>query len=115
MIEKNGWTGFLHEYARRNEGEPTRVGVFESHDGVVHDYWLEDGLPLLGFDCYENRGKVHIDILFDNLTHSIDDAVMIVEWRGDEIGTDTGLDILDSDGRSTIIRFETWPSVSGDN
>jgi hypothetical protein len=111
-INKTDWTEFLKEYSSRNEGQPTRLGVFKTSDGVTEDLWIEDGLPLLALDVYLNKGTTRIDVLFENYTHSIDGVVRLVEVDGDR--TDHGLDISDVDGSTTVMRFENWPLKSGD-
>ena len=102
----------MKEYSLRNEGRPTRLGVFETSAGVANDYWIEDGLPLVGLDAYLNKGRTRVDILFENYTHSIDNAAKLVEVDGDE--TDHGLDISDAEGNTTLLRFENWPAKSED-
>jgi hypothetical protein len=48
MIDKQDWQAFLGDLSRRNAGRPTRLGVFSPSYGTIADYWLEDGLPLVG-------------------------------------------------------------------
>lgn len=104
IIDETNWPAFLKEYSVRNEGRPTRLGVFESRDGVANDYWLECDLPLVGLDAYPDKGTTRVDILFNNYTHSIDAAVSLVMINGN--GPDHGLDIIDAEGKTTIMRFE---------
>jgi hypothetical protein len=112
IIDKTDWVDFLRGYSARNQGRPTRLGVFEESDGVINDYWIEDGLPLIAVDAYPDDGETTVDILFDTYTHSIDGAAKLVSIEGD--GKDQGLDILDSDGKTTVMRFENWLSRSED-
>jgi hypothetical protein len=112
IIKETNWRTFLREYSQRNQGRPTRLGVFETRDGVANDYWIEDGLPLVAFDVYPDNAKTKVDIVFENYTHSIDGASGLVSINGS--GTDQGLDILDAEGKATIIRFENWPARSED-
>lgn len=111
-IDKTNWTDFFREYSARNKGRPTRLGIFETRDGVANDFWIEDGLPLVALDVYTKNGKTRVDILFENYTHPIDDAANLVHIGGDEGGH--GLDIQDADGKTTLLRFENWPLTSED-
>src|SRR5690348_4695716 len=106
-IEQNEWSKFLREYSDRNHGRPTRLGVFQVEAGATNDYWIEDGLPLIAVDAYMNRGQVRIDLLFENFTHSIEGASNIVCLRNGD--ANDGLDISDSEGTTTQLRFEDWP------
>ena len=101
-IESKKWAEFLKDYSKRNEDRPTRLGVFERTNGIADDFWIEDGLPLLGLDAYPTKGAIHVDILFEAYTHPIDGVASIVE-------VDEGLDISDTKGRTTVLRFEDWP------
>jgi hypothetical protein len=106
VIDQANWSTFLKEYSERNEGKPTRIGVFEVGEGFSNDYWIEDGLPLVGLDAYPDRDKKRIDILFENYTHSIDDVAEVRCIDGPV--NDQGLDIADKHGRITHLRFEDW-------
>jgi hypothetical protein len=106
IIDRTKWPLFLREYGTQNKGRPTRLGVFETPNGVANDYWLEDGLPLVALDTYTNNGRTRIDIVFENYTHSIDGVTELTEI--DREGMDHGLDISE-EGRTTVMRFEDWP------
>ena len=107
VIDSNNWTTFLQDYGKRHEDRPTRLGVFENHEGDTEDLWIEDGLPLKGLAAYTTRGAIHVDIMLKEYTHPIDGVARIVDVAGDsEI---EGLDISDAKGRTTILRFEDWP------
>lgn len=79
----------------------------------MQDYWLEDGLPLTGIDVDshdEHQGPT-VEIMLGSdekghMTHVVKDArfVRIVLSASGE--TD-GLDIEDSEGKTTVLRFET--------
>jgi hypothetical protein len=96
------WTNFLKYYSEQNQGRATRLGVFEKGD----DYWIEDGLPLLGIDIDSSGAIPSIEILLgEELTHSIKDVKNItVNFSLDEVND--GLDITDTEGKTTILRFE---------
>lgn len=107
-INKTEWPEFLKSYGSRNAGRPTRLGVFETRDGVTDDYWLEDGLPLIGLDSAPKAGRTEVEIFLDNFTHSIADATKLVSVE--DGGKEQGIDIAGADGKTTIMRFENWPS-----
>ena len=112
VIDSKNWAEFLKGYSERNEDRPTRLGVFERHNGNADDFWIEDGLPLMGLDAYPNKGAMHVDIMLKNYTHTIDGVARIVDLAGDSV--DEGLDIWDTQGRTTILRFEDWPAKKED-
>jgi hypothetical protein len=112
VIDQSNWAEFLKKYSERNEGKCTRMGVFDNSDGVTNDYWIEDGLPLIGLDSYSEKGRRRIDILFENYTHSIDDAAVLVSIG--EAGADDGLDISDTRGVTTQLRIEDWKPNSNE-
>lgn len=104
-IDELQWVAFLREYTDRNKGRPTRLGVFEVSHGAAHDYWIEDGLPLVALDAHRRYGRSRVDVYVGDYTHSIEGANKLVHVSGDE---KDGLDILDSEGNTTVIRFENW-------
>jgi hypothetical protein len=106
ITDQTQWPLFLREYGTQHKGRPTRLGVFETPNGIANDYWIEDGLPLVALDTYTNNGKTRIDIVFDNYTHSIDGVTGLAEITRE--GAGEGLDISE-EGRTTVMRFEDWP------
>jgi Family of unknown function (DUF5335) len=99
-VNKHTWINFLNFYNVENSGRATRLGVFENG----HDYWLEDGLPLVGVDFDPHYNAVQL-MLGDKMTHTIRNVQKIqINFTLDEIND--GLDITDADGRTTILRFE---------
>ena len=113
LIDKTEWRAFLQSYGSRNAGRPTRLGVFDTHDGVTDDYWLEDGLPLVGLDSAPKGSTTAVEIFLDSFTHSIEDATELISVEGD--GKEQGIDICGADGKTTVMRFETWPSKIEDH
>ena len=105
-INEMNWTAFMREYSKRNQGRATRLGIFEASTGATNDYWIHDGVPVVALDGYSKNGKFTVDLFFTGFTHSIDGAARIV--RIAESGMDDGLDILDAQGRTTMLRFENW-------
>jgi hypothetical protein len=107
IIDHANWKSFLRRYSDQNEGKPTRLGIMDIKDDVANDYWLEDGLPLIGLDVYPDKGKTRVDIIFDDFTHSIDAATTLVHVNGEH--RDYGLDVTDAEGKTAVLRFENWP------
>ena len=104
MIGKPDWREFLKNFSSRHEGERTRLGVFEIHDGVVNDLWIEDGAPLVGIDIDTKDGKRTIGIALEHFRHSIENVTTITQINGETV--EGGLDIRDDEGKTTILRFE---------
>lgn len=99
------WAPFIKFYSEQNNGRKTRLGVFENADEVVHDYWIEDGLPLIGIDINVTGELPAIEIMLESYVHSVDDARDLrVHYSLD--GSEDGIDITRSDGTTTILRFE---------
>lgn len=99
-VKKYTWTNFLQYYSEQNIGRPTRVGVFDNGN----DYWLEDGLLLTGIDFDSHDNTIEI-LLGDVMTHTVKNVKTVkISFSLDEIND--GLDITDSEGKTTILRFE---------
>lgn len=112
IIEKPNWKEFLRKFSMRHRGERTRLGVFEINDGVVNDLWIEDGAPLVGIDIDTKEGRQTIGISFEHFRHSIENVWVINRVNGEQV--DGGLDIQDSEGKITALRFEDYPIASED-
>ena len=81
------------------------IFFFEREGNVVTDYWIEDGLPLLGIDIEPADGLPAIEVLLEGYSHSIDAARSLhVHFSHD--AEEDGLDITDDHGKTTILRFE---------
>ena len=94
------WQNFLTFYGEQNLRRPTRIGVFERET----DYWLENGLPLLGLDIDTKDKLPTIEIMLENFTHTIKNARKIsMHFSLD--GQEDGLDVTDAEGGVTILRF----------
>jgi hypothetical protein len=106
IIEISEWPEFLKSFTEKNAGRPTRLGLFKKKDSVVDDYWLEDGLPLVGIDIDESQAGPGLEILLGSYTHSIDDAVEL-KVAGEPGSAEEGIDIVASNGVTTVLRFET--------
>jgi hypothetical protein len=102
---KNAWNSILRSYTEQNKGRPTRLGIFEQQTDVYNDYWLEDGLPFTGIDVDTHDGLPTIEILLGDYTHVIPGARSL-KVNFDVDNDNDGLDIVDSEGKTTILRFE---------
>ncbi|HZT60806.1 MAG TPA: DUF5335 family protein [Pyrinomonadaceae bacterium] len=107
------WEPYLREFNRQNGARLTRLGVMKS-DGGVEDLWLEDGLQLSGIDLdTEGDEAPSVEIMLGgegasgrNVTRTVVRARKVV-IRLDAEGRGEGLDIEDSAGATTVLRFET--------
>ena len=91
---------FLQFYSKENSGRPTRLGVFDNEN----DYWIEDGILLGGIDFDKHGDSIEI-MLGDVMTHTVKNVKMI-KISFSLNGVNDGLDITDSEGKTTILRFE---------
>ncbi len=99
------WTEQLRLFNLENRGRPTRLGVFEPTNGVLNDYWLEDGLPFEGV-VIDKKGKVtKVEILLAGYEHVIDDARRF-EIHFTLNGGEDGVNVVNAGGATTILRFE---------
>jgi hypothetical protein len=108
----HSWSKFLRLFSQQNNGRPTRIGVFEGDAGRMNDYWVEDGLPLLGIDLDpEGRNAPSLEIMLGgadgarHMTHTVSQARFVKIVLSPDGETD-GLDIEDGEGKTTILRFE---------
>lgn len=111
---QHNWSVFLKLFSEQNLKRLTRIGVFEGEPGEMSDYWIEAGLPLAGVDV-DTHSKVEpvVEIMLgdaakddsSHLTHTVHNArfVRIVLSASGEAD---GLDIENSEGETTILRFE---------
>jgi len=99
------WDKFLKFYSEQYKGRRTRLGVFEQSQGVTNDFWIEDGLPILGIDLDSSGDRPTVEVLLNGYSHSVADAQGLnVHFSLD--GDEDGLDIIHGNGTSTILRFE---------
>jgi len=97
---------FLRFYAKMFAGQPTRLGVLQNANGTTIDYWLEDGLPFVGIGVDPASEARSVEITVGRLTHTIKDfRKLTANFSSDE--TENVLDIVDANGNTTILRFET--------
>ncbi len=103
--KQHEWNKYLSFFCEQNLGRQTRLGVFEEKNGVVTDYWLESGLPLVAIDLDMGEGLAAIQITVGSYTHVVKDAAKLdfqFSFKGDE----DGIDIHGADHKTTILRFE---------
>ncbi len=115
VTKQHNWSTFLKLFSEQNRMRPTRLGVFEGEPGAMTEYWIEDGMPLVGIDV-EVRGEdaPTIEIMLGDstktdssyLTHNVDGArftKIVLSANGEA----DGLEIEDFEGKTTILRFES--------
>ena len=112
-IEKSAATDFatfLQLYGARHLAQPTRLGVFVPGREAFVDYWMEDGLPLAGI-AVEPGAETNVEIMLGrpgderHLTHTVKDVRAVkLELQSD--ATKTVLELVDGEGRVTVLRFE---------
>ena len=109
--QSHEWEKYLKFFSAQNAGRMTRLGVFESHDHVVNDYWLESGLPFVGIDIDARGERPSVQVTVGHYTHDASNVVKL-EFKLSLSGEEDGIDITDVEGRTTILRFETRPAVA---
>jgi hypothetical protein len=99
------FTTLLRFYNAQNLGRPTRLGVFEKQTHSYNDYWLESGLPFGSIELDKSGDPLAIQIFLDGFTHAVNGATNLkinFSFNGEE----DGVDISDSEGNTTVLRFE---------
>jgi hypothetical protein len=97
----------LRLYNAQNLGRPTRLGVFERQTDIYNDYWLESGLPFGAVEVDRDDKSSVVEIFLDGFTHTVKGARTLKIHFGLDDDED-GIDITDAEGKTTILRFETW-------
>jgi hypothetical protein len=103
--QKHEWSRVLSFFSEQNAQRPTRLGVFEPNRGAADDYWIECGLPLNGINVEALEDRLDLQLSVGTLDHTVRNAVR-VSWQMTASGDEDGVDILDADGRTTVLRFE---------
>jgi hypothetical protein len=113
-IEPLSWQANLSAFGERNQMRPTRLEVLGPGRQVESDFWLEDGLLFAGMalEMDGERGP-SVEIMLqvpaaptrDHMTHMVT-GVKRVELETLD-GRDQALEIEDSEGDTTIMRFES--------
>lgn len=99
---KFNWKSMLLFFAKENLGRMTRLGIFEGAD----DFWIESGLPLTAIVVNERGELPSVELVLGDYTHAVNDAMearIVLSHSGEE----DGLNITDSKGRTTLLRFES--------
>ena len=104
--QQHDWNGRLQTFNREHLGRATRLGVFEPSESGMNDYWLENGLAFRGVTIEQHDGKLVTDLLLDGFTHSVKNAGKIELIYGMNEGED-GLNVVDSEGKTSVLRFES--------
>lgn len=103
--QEHEWSRTLQFFSEENSQRLTRLGVFEPNRAAADDYWIECGLPFNGIDIEAHAGQFDIQLFVGTLDHTVKNVVKL-SWQMTASGDEDGLDILDGDGRTTILRFE---------
>lgn len=110
----SGWVDFIKLFSRSNIGRPTRIGVYAGSPDSMEDYWLEDGLPLQGLDIEsDHAGSITLQIVLGgngrsamrHFTHVVR-SPRLLKFTLSMSGEADGLEINDSDGKTTVLLFE---------
>lgn len=117
-IDRSVWINYLNEFTRRNSTRPTRLEVFGENGAQVQ----ERGLLFAGVSLERGNGAPSIAMMFSarngdtppHLTHLIENVQEITPKRGLD-GRDEALEIVDSQGEKSLLRFETQPMISANS
>ena len=110
VIDQGAWVGYLTEFSKRNLSRPTQLEVF-GENGAQKE---ERGLLFAGITMDQMQGKPTVEIMFskegkEHLTHIILDVRAVTPKRALD-GRDEALAIIDSNGETSLLRFESLPS-----
>ena len=113
-INCDAWDETVRDLNAHNFQRATRLEVIGEIGDVARDYWLEQGVPLLGLSL-ETTGtdSPRCEIMLGysvagagHLTHIVSQVCSLVTERNHEGQTDA-LELRDAGGRTTILRFAT--------
>lgn len=108
------WVEAISRFSEINRNRLTRIEVMGRIGDLERDYWLENGLPLMGIgvDMKGQNGPL-IQIMLEaknadggHLTRVISNARTVTVELGYE-GQFDSLQIEDMEGAKTILRFES--------
>jgi hypothetical protein len=113
------WEEAIRRFSEINRNRLTRIEVMGQIGDLERDYWLEDGLPLMGIDVdMKGHNAPLIQIMLGakdadsgHLTRVVSNARTITVELGYE-GQFDSLQIEDAEGAKTILRFETNASAA---
>jgi hypothetical protein len=114
-LDRSVWINYFNEFTRRNQCRPTRLEVF-GENGAQEE---ERGLPFAGISLERGNGAPSVEIMFGgngsveprHLTHVIASVQEITPKRGLD-GRDEALEIVDSQGERSLLRFEPQPMIA---
>ena len=117
-IDRSVWINYLNEFTRRNSTRPTRLEVF-GENGAQEE---ERGLLFAGISLERGNGAPSIAMMFSarngsapaHLTHLIENIQEITPKQGLD-GRDEALEIVDSQGEKSLLRFEPQPMISANS
>ena len=118
-IEPLSWQAYLAAFGKRNNMRPTRLQVLGPARDVESDFWLEDGLRLVGVDlntdgergtCVEIMLEAPSNSSRNHMTHTVA-RVKRLELETTD-GRDAALEMEDGEGKVTIMHFESERPVS---
>lgn len=87
-------------YGEQNLNRLTRLGIFKGKT----DFWIENGLPLEGLDIDMHGESPTVEIMLKGFTHTISNARQLKLYFSLD-GSEDGFDIVDAEGKTTILRF----------
>jgi hypothetical protein len=113
-INHSDWGAALREVNTHNFQRATRLEVIGEIGDVARDYWMENGVPFLGLSLEEAVADgPRFEVMLGkpaagsgHLTHVVPQVSSLVVERNYEGQTDA-LELRDSQGNTTILRFET--------
>jgi hypothetical protein len=68
---RRDWNAYCSKFSEQNAGRKTRLGVFERKGNVLHDYWLEDGLPLRTVYVESTPHRTSLFISVGEMNHEV--------------------------------------------
>lgn len=98
------WAAYINFFNQQNCGRPTRIGVFESTNSGTTDYWLENGLPLIGLDVDWHDGTPTVQMSLEGMSRSVKNATQI-GFKLSTSGDEDGVDVIDLAGNTVVLRF----------
>jgi hypothetical protein len=103
--EYSHWQELIDVINRSFKGRPTRLGLFERADDIVSDYWIESGLPFAAISLDSGSELPALEIELERYQHKVE-KILRLAIKLSASGEEDGLDILDADGQTTVLRFE---------
>ncbi len=114
-IDRSVWINYFDEFTRRNQSRRTRLEVFGENVAQLE----ERGRPFAGISLERGNGKPSIKIMFGgpnggtprHLTRIIENVEEITPKDGLD-GRDEALEIVDTQGEKSLLRFEPQPMIA---